>query len=150
MILLTVMFCDLVGSTTLAERLDPEDFRDVICGYQDAYAGVIPRFGGYIAKYLGDGILVYFGCPRAIDVARRQQAKLFELRAATSLGRLWCDRGNSGQAHQLIAPIYNWFTEGSGTPDLVHAKALVDESPSRNTDPSSPGQTESDCVECLP
>ncbi len=62
---LTVMFCDLVGSTTLAEQLDPEDFRDVIRGYQDACAGVISRFGGYIAKYLGDGILVYFGFPRA-------------------------------------------------------------------------------------
>ncbi len=62
---LTVMFCDLVGSTMLAERLDPEDFRDVIRGYQDVCAGVILRFGGYIAKYLGDGILVYFGFPRA-------------------------------------------------------------------------------------
>ncbi len=62
---LTVMFCDLVGSTTLAERLDPEEFRDVIRGYQDVCAGVISRFGGYIAKYLGDGILVYFGFPRA-------------------------------------------------------------------------------------
>ena len=58
---LTVMFCDLVGSTALSERLDPEDFREVIRSYQDACAGVVSRFEGYIAKYIGDGLLIYFG-----------------------------------------------------------------------------------------
>jgi class 3 adenylate cyclase len=62
---LTVMFCDLVGSTALSERLDPEDFRDVIRAYQDCCAGVVTRFEGYVAKYLGDGVLIYFGYPRA-------------------------------------------------------------------------------------
>jgi class 3 adenylate cyclase/tetratricopeptide (TPR) repeat protein len=62
---LTVMFCDLVGSTSLAEQLDPEDLRDVIRSYQDACAGVISRFEGYVAKYIGDGILAYFGYPKA-------------------------------------------------------------------------------------
>jgi class 3 adenylate cyclase/tetratricopeptide (TPR) repeat protein len=65
--LLTVMFCDLVNSTSLAARLDPEDFRDVVCAYQEAVAGVIGRLGGHIAQYLGDGILVYFGYPIAHD-----------------------------------------------------------------------------------
>jgi predicted ATPase/class 3 adenylate cyclase len=60
---LTVMFCDLVGSTALAERLDPETLRDVIIDYQNICAGVVTRFDGYIAKYMGDGILVYFGFP---------------------------------------------------------------------------------------
>jgi len=62
---LTVMFCDLVESTNLAEQLDPEDLRDVIRSYQDACAGVISRFEGYVAKYVGDGILAYFGYPMA-------------------------------------------------------------------------------------
>jgi class 3 adenylate cyclase/tetratricopeptide (TPR) repeat protein len=62
---LTVMFCDLVGSTALSTRHDPEDYREVIRAYQDACAGVITRFGGFVAKYMGDGILAYFGWPQA-------------------------------------------------------------------------------------
>ena len=62
---LTVMFCDLVGSTALSSQLDPEDMRDVIRAYQDACAGVVTRYEGFIAKYMGDGVLVYFGYPTA-------------------------------------------------------------------------------------
>jgi class 3 adenylate cyclase/predicted ATPase len=62
---LTVMFCDLVGSTALSERLDPEQFREMIIEYQNACAEVISRFDGQIAQYLGDGILIYFGYPLA-------------------------------------------------------------------------------------
>jgi TOMM system kinase/cyclase fusion protein len=62
---LTVMFCDLVDSTALAARLDPEDLREVVRAYQETSAAVIQRFGGYIAQYLGDGLLVYFGYPQA-------------------------------------------------------------------------------------
>ena len=62
---LSVMFCDLVGSTALSARLDPEELHDVMRAYQDACAAVIGRFDGHIAQYLGDGILVYFGYPRA-------------------------------------------------------------------------------------
>ena len=62
---LTVMFCDIVESMALAGRLDPEEWRDVVRTYQELCAGVIQRFGGYIAQYLGDGILVYFGYPIA-------------------------------------------------------------------------------------
>jgi class 3 adenylate cyclase/predicted ATPase len=62
---LTVMFCDLVGSTALSESLDPEQFREVIIEYQNACADVISRFDGNIAQYLGDGILIYFGYPLA-------------------------------------------------------------------------------------
>ncbi len=62
---LTVMFCDLVGSTYLSQQLDPEELRDVIKEYQGACAEVISHFDGHLAKYLGDGILVYFGYPRA-------------------------------------------------------------------------------------
>src|SRR5712691_9669844 len=62
---LTVMFCDLVGSTALSEQLDPEELREVVHAYQEACAGVIGRFEGHIAQYLGDGLLVYFGYPAA-------------------------------------------------------------------------------------
>ena len=62
---LTIMFCDLVGSTPLAARLDPEDLRDVIGAYHRAVAEVIGRFDGFVAKYMGDGVLAYFGYPRA-------------------------------------------------------------------------------------
>jgi class 3 adenylate cyclase/predicted ATPase len=62
---LTIMFCDLIGSTALAEQLDPEALRDLVVAYQNVCAGIISRFDGYIAKYMGDGILVYFGFPAA-------------------------------------------------------------------------------------
>jgi len=69
---ITVLFCDLVGSTSLSEQLDPEDLRDVVRSYQETCAGVIGRYDGYIAQYLGDGVLVYFGYPHAHeDDARR-------------------------------------------------------------------------------
>jgi class 3 adenylate cyclase/tetratricopeptide (TPR) repeat protein len=62
---LTVMFCDLVGSTALSARLDPEDLREVIGAYHRCCAELIERHGGFIAKYMGDGVLAYFGYPRA-------------------------------------------------------------------------------------
>jgi len=62
---LTVIFCDLVGSTALSARLDPEDLREVIGAYHHAAAEVVAGFDGFVAKYIGDGVLVYFGYPRA-------------------------------------------------------------------------------------
>jgi predicted ATPase len=64
---------------------------------------------------------------RALDVARRQEAKSLELRAAMSLGRLWQQQGKWTEAHELLAPIYGWFTEGFDTADLQEAKALLEE-----------------------
>jgi predicted ATPase len=63
----------------------------------------------------------------ALSVARTQQAKLLELRAATNMARLWCDQSKLRQARELLAPIYGWFTEGFDTRDLKEAKALLDE-----------------------
>jgi len=61
----TVMFSDLVGSTALSARMDPEDLREVIRAYQTCVADTVRRFGGFVAKYMGDGVLVYFGYPQA-------------------------------------------------------------------------------------
>jgi hypothetical protein len=62
---LTVMFCDLAGSTALSSRLDPEDMRELLDTYHAAIAEVVGGFEGYVAKYMGDGVLVYFGYPQA-------------------------------------------------------------------------------------
>jgi predicted ATPase len=64
---------------------------------------------------------------RALDVARQQQAKSWELRAAMSLARLWRDQGKTSQARELLAPVYSWFTEGFDTRDLKEAKVLLGE-----------------------
>jgi class 3 adenylate cyclase len=61
----TVMFSDLVGSTALSARMDPEDLREIIAAYQKCVAETVNRFGGFVAKYMGDGVLVYFGYPQA-------------------------------------------------------------------------------------
>ena len=58
---LTVMFCDLVGSTPLSTRFDPEDLREIVGAYHRCVADTVARFGGFVAKYMGDGVLVYFG-----------------------------------------------------------------------------------------
>ena len=62
----------------------------------------------------------------ALDLARRQGAKMWELRVAASLARLWAERGDRRKAHHLLAPVHGWFTEGFGTPDLREARALLD------------------------
>ena len=83
----TVMFSDLVGSTALSARMDPEDLRDVISAYQKCVAETVGRLGGFIAKYMGDGVLVYFGYPRAHeDDAERAVRAGLEL--VTAVGAL--------------------------------------------------------------
>ena len=81
----TVMFSDLVGSTALAGRMDPEDLREVISAYQKCVAETVQRFGGFVAKYMGDGVLIYFGYPQAHDDdAERAVRAGLELIAAVS------------------------------------------------------------------
>ena len=84
---LTVMFCDLVGSTALSARLDPEELREVIQNYQSISAEVISHFEGHIAQYLGDGLLIYFGYPRAHedDAQRAVRAGLGVIEAIAHL-----------------------------------------------------------------
>jgi class 3 adenylate cyclase/tetratricopeptide (TPR) repeat protein len=81
----TVMFSDMVGSTALSARMDPEDLRDVISAYQKCVAEIVHRFGGFVAKYMGDGVLVYFGYPEAHeDDAERAACAGLELIAAVA------------------------------------------------------------------
>ena len=84
---LTVMFCDLVGSTALSTRIDPEDLRDVIAAYHKCAAGVVARFNGFVAKYMGDGVLVYFGYPEAheADAGNAVRAALAMIEAIGAL-----------------------------------------------------------------
>jgi class 3 adenylate cyclase len=84
---LTVMFCDLVGSTELAVRLDPEDLREVIAAYHRAVAKVVDGFDGFVAKYMGDGVLVYFGYPQAHE-DDAERAVRAGLGVVASVGRL--------------------------------------------------------------
>jgi class 3 adenylate cyclase len=83
----TVMFSDLVGSTALSARMDPEDLREVISAYQKCVAETVRRFGGFVAKYMGDGVLVYFGYPQAHedDAAQAVRAGLELIGAVSSL-----------------------------------------------------------------
>ena len=83
----TVMFSDLVGSTALSARMDPEDLREVISAYQKCVAETVGRFGGFVAKYMGDGVLVYFGYPQAHedDAERSVRAGLELIAAVTAL-----------------------------------------------------------------
>ena len=82
------MFCDLVGSTALTARLDPEDMREVIRAYQDACSGVVARYEGFVAKFMGDGFLAYFGFPRAHedDAERAVRAGLASVLPHRALG----------------------------------------------------------------
>jgi class 3 adenylate cyclase/predicted ATPase len=83
----TVMFSDLVGSTALSTRMDPEDLREIISAYQSSVANTVRRFGGFVAKYMGDGVLVYFGYPQAHedDAERAVRAGLALIEGVRSL-----------------------------------------------------------------
>jgi class 3 adenylate cyclase len=85
---LTVMFCDLVGSTALSARLDPEDLREIIGAYHRCVAETVARFDGFVAKYMGDGVLVYFGYPQAHedDAERAVRSGLAVIDALRALG----------------------------------------------------------------
>ena len=101
---LTVMFVDLVGSTALASRLDPEDLREIIGAYHRCVADTVTRVGGFVAKYMGDGVLVYFGFPQAHendaeqavrtglalvdDVSRLQQSEPLRVRVGIATGQV--------------------------------------------------------------
>jgi predicted ATPase len=87
----------------------------------------VMRLRGDVLLAMGDPAAAEAGYHEAIAVAQRQSAKLWELRTATSLARLWRDQGKPAEARDLLAPVYGWFTEGVGTPVLQDAKTLLEE-----------------------
>ena len=87
----------------------------------------IHRVRGELLLSLGDIQAATASLHIGIEVARHQQAKLFELRAATRLARLWCEQGKCRQAREVLTPVYGWFAEGFDTPLLQNAKAVLDE-----------------------
>jgi predicted ATPase len=107
-----------------------EEGRSVLGQTQERWCEAeLQRLKGELLKRLpGSGPGAAEACfERAMEIARWQEAKSWELRAATSLARLWHDHGRRSQAHDILAPVYDWFTEGFDTPDLLEAKALLDE-----------------------
>ena len=92
---LTVLFCDLVGSTPLSERLDPEEYRQVITDYHHVAEKVVQKFNGHIAQYLGDGLLVYFGYPKGLEDAAMSGVRtgLGILEAIDSANQQWKAEG---------------------------------------------------------
>src|SRR4051794_41945662 len=101
------MFVDLVGSTELSLKLDPEELRDLSRAYQDATAREVGRYGGYVAKFMGDGVLVYFGYPQAHedDAVRAIYAGLAVVRAVKRLGkRILAAHGGGPRA----GPLFWW------------------------------------------
>src|SRR5262245_16183362 len=120
----TVMFSDLVGSTTLSVRMDPEDLREVISAYQKCVAETVRRLGGFVARYVGDGVLVYFGYPRAHedDAERAVRAGLELITAVAGLKSLSL-RTRVGIATGLVV-VGDLF--GSGE---AQERAIVGETP---------------------
>jgi class 3 adenylate cyclase len=84
---LTVMFCDLVGSTPLSTRFDPEDLREIVGAYHRCVTDTVARFGGFVAKYMGDGVLVFFGYPQAHEDDAERAARA-GLGVIDAVGRL--------------------------------------------------------------
>ncbi len=99
---ITVVFCDLVGSTALSQRLDPEDLREVMRRYQDTVAGVVARFEGHVAKFLGDGVLAFFGWPRAYE-DQAERAVRSGLAAVEAVANLKTEDGQALEARVGIA-----------------------------------------------
>ncbi len=99
------MFCDLIGSTALSSRLDAEDLREVIRTYQACVADTIRQFDGFIARYVGDGVLIYFGWPEARETDAERAVRA-GLAAATAVGGLTPGGGEPACS--------DWYSNGAG------------------------------------
>ena len=111
----------LEGLNCLAEAAQIIETTDERCSEAELH-----RVRGDLLNAPGDRAAAEQNYHHALAVAERQSAKIFELRAATSLARLWRDQGKCTEARDLLAPVYGWFTEGFDTPVLQDAKALLD------------------------
>src|SRR5438132_293367 len=122
---LTVMFCDLVGSTPLSVRYDPEDLREIVGAYHRCVADTVGRFAGFVAKYMGDGVLIYFGYPQAHedDAERAVRAGLAVIDAVGRLATPEKLKVRLGVASGLVV-VGDLLGEGS-----AHERGVVGETP---------------------
>jgi predicted ATPase len=119
--------CEIAGQIEEALAQLDDALRIVETTGERWFEAEIYRQKGRLLLRQGDAELVEKLYRKALNIAREQEAKLWELRAAASLARLWRDQGRPTEACDLVAPVYGWFTEGFDTPDLKDAKALLDE-----------------------
>ncbi len=123
----------------MSVALDPEDMHEVLEAFRRCATAEIEKRGGFIAQYLGDGALAYFGYPvaqnrlddaeswfhAALHEAREQKARLWELRAALALARIQQSKGNHDAATELIRPVYHGFTEGKSITEMREAQQFI-------------------------
>ncbi|WP_109310532.1 adenylate/guanylate cyclase domain-containing protein [Ruegeria sp. AU67] len=147
---LTVLFADLVASTELTNRFDPEDMRELLRSYQDAVAGAVSRYGGYISKYLGDGLLVFFGWPtayedhavRAVKAGREAIRRVRELK--TPDGERLSARLGIASGDVVVGDTIgeNTYEEGAMTGPIVNLAARLQEHAEPNSVVLSAEETE--------
>ncbi|WP_170384447.1 ATP-binding protein [Ruegeria atlantica] len=138
---LTVFFADLVGSTELTNRLDAEDMRVLLQNYQDAVAGAVTRYGGYVAKYLGDGLLVFFGWPHAFEdhAIRAVKAALDAVERVKTLktldGEPLSARVGIASGDVVVGDTIgeNTYEEGAMTGPILNLAARIQEKAAPNT-----------------
>jgi class 3 adenylate cyclase/tetratricopeptide (TPR) repeat protein len=123
----TVLFCDMVGSTALSSTVDPELLGALIRRYQDAAAGAIGRFGGFVAKFMGDGVLAYFGFPQAFEDAAERAVRA-AIGILTEIGAIELPNGTSVQARVGIATGLVVIGEVLGT-GMAQERTIVGETP---------------------
>ena len=119
--------CGKLGRTTEGLNHLTEAEQIIATADDRHHAAELHRVRGDLLNATGDQIAAEHSYHQALSVARRQSARTLELRAATSLARLWGDQGKRTEARDLLAPIYGWFTEGFDTPVLIEAKALLEQ-----------------------
>ena len=119
--------CEMAGQIGEAGALLSQALQIVETTGERWFEAELRRRKGQLLLRQGDAEAAEELYHKALSIAREQEAKLWELRAAVSLVRLWGDQGRRAEARDLLAPIYGWFTEGFDTADLWEAKALLDE-----------------------
>jgi predicted ATPase len=119
--------CDIAGRIEEASTLLDDALQMTDRTGERWFAAEPIRYKGLLLLRQGHAEAGEQLCQKALSIAREQEAKLWELRAAASLARLRRDQGRRAEAHDLLAPIYGWFSEGFDTPDLKEAKALLDD-----------------------
>jgi len=118
--------CEIAGETKEAADLLDDALQIIERTGERWLEAELHRHKGQLLQRKGHSYAAEDLFRKALSVAQQQEAKLWELRAAVSLARLHRDQGRRAEAHDLVAPVYRWFTEGLGTPDLKEAKVLLD------------------------